>query len=78
MSFKPYLDQNYEEIKQKCLQSGKLFKDKLFPANDSSIARIKTKQQVVWKRPHEIVENPQFIVNNIVPNDLDQGQIGDW
>ena len=48
-AIKPYLDQRYEEIKQKCQQSGKLFKDESFPANDT-----------------------------IVPNDLDQGAIGDW
>lgn len=78
MNFKSYLNQNYQEIKQQRLQAGKLFKDKLFLADDSSLYKFNKKQEYVWKRPHEITENPQFIVDSIVPNDLDQGQIGDW
>ena len=77
-AIKPYLNQSYEEIKQSCQQSGKLFKDKSFPANDTSLYRFNEKKGIAWKRPHEIVENPKFIVDTIEPNDLDQGQIGDW
>lgn len=78
--FKPYLNQAYDEIKQKCLESGELFVDESFPCDDSSLFRInkKNNKNIVWKRPHEICENPQFIVDSIVPNDLDQGEIGDW
>ncbi len=79
-SFKPFLNQSYEEIKQKCIESNELFVDELFPANEASIYTFnkKAKSEIVWKRPHDICQNPQFIVNSIVPNDLDQGEIGDW
>jgi calpain-8 len=76
---KPYLGQDYEKIKANCVNSGSLFQDDKFPPNNSSIARTKTvNSKIYWKRPHEIVANPQFIVNNIEPNDLDQGQLGNW
>ena len=80
MGFEPYLDQNYEHLKQNCLEKNVLFKDASFPANQSSYYKINPLkiEKVKWKRPHEFVENPQFIVNGIEPNDLDQGEIGDW
>lgn len=79
ISFKPYLNQNYEKIKKKCLQSNCMFEDELFPATDKSLFHFNTPERnIIWKRPHEIVDNPQFIVESIVPDDLDQGQIGDW
>ena len=77
-SYKPYLNQNYEQLKQECLKSKTLFVDKEFPTNDSSLYR-KTKPNVelTWKRASELVKNPEFIVNGIVPEDLDQGVLGD-
>jgi hypothetical protein len=79
VSFKPFLNQVYAEIKQNCIESGELFVDDTFPANDKSIYTFKQgKKEIVWKRPHEICPNPEFIVDSIVPNDLDQGEIGDW
>lgn len=78
MSFKPYLNQDYEAIKAQCLKSGRLFEDDKFPANASSIARFNKNlaSGIVWKRPHEFVQNPQFVVGKVEPNDLDQGQLG--
>ncbi|CAF1103542.1 unnamed protein product, partial [Brachionus calyciflorus] len=77
-TFKPYLEQNYEVLKSNCLKSGKLFEDDKFPANDTSLYRFQKFKtgKISWKRPHEITQNPQFIVDFIEPNDLDQGQIG--
>lgn len=78
-NFKPYLNQSYEKIKQECLKSNRLFKDELFPASDKSLYYFRPPERnLVWRRPHEITDNPQFIVESVVPNDLDQGQIGDW
>ena len=76
--FKPYLDQDYGKLKAALLKSGKLFEDDKFPANDSSIYRFKNfyGQQINWKRPHELFSDPKFVVDDIVPTDLDQGQIG--
>ncbi len=84
VSYKPFLDQNYEKIKNECLKSKKLFEDDKFPANSSSIYKFKMPDfngqpvNLVWKRPHEFLNNtsPQFIVESIVPEDIDQGQLG--
>lgn len=74
-----YQDQNYDQLKAKCLQRNRLFEDKSFPADESSIAKCQpVNKQIFWKRPHEIVQNPVFIDGYIEPNDLDQGQLGNW
>lgn len=74
---KAYLDQDYETLKAEAKNSGELFVDHKFPANCSSIFRFKNfPSPIIWKRPHEIVNDPKFIVNKVEPNDLDQGIIG--
>jgi hypothetical protein len=79
MAFKSYLNQNFEELKKQCLTRKKLFEDEKFPANQASISKKPNEpSQIVWKRPHEIVSNPQFVVNGVQPTDLDQGEIGNW
>lgn len=52
-----YLKQDYEALKQQCLQTGTLFKDEEFPACPSALGyqdlgpySYKT-QGIVWKRP---------------------------
>ena len=80
MPFKPYLNQEYEKLKANSIKSRKLFEDEKFTPNDLSICRLNKGQKdykVIWKRPHEIIANPQFIVNGIDPNDLAQGDTGD-
>jgi hypothetical protein len=79
ISYKPYLGQDYEKLKTSCISSKTLFQDDKFLANNYSIARTKrVNSKIYWKRPFEIVANPQFIVSNIEPSDLDQGQLGNW
>lgn len=81
----PYFDfepsQNYDKLKAECLKSKKLFEDNLFPASDASLYRFnKTpSSKVFWKRPYEFLpkQNPEFIVDSIVPEDIDQGYLGD-
>lgn len=77
-AYKPYLNQNYNELKQECIKSKRLFEDEKFSAKKSTLGRNNLPKNVTWKRPHEFIQNPQFIVNNIEPNDLDQGILGDW
>ena len=78
MPFKPFKNQAFEELKSQCLNSGQLFQDNLFPPDNSSLNRkTPSNNQVFWKRPSEIIINPQFIVNGINPNDLSQGSVGD-
>ncbi|NXK47062.1 CAN8 protein, partial [Chauna torquata] len=78
-----YLDQDYEVLKQRCLQSGALFKDEEFPACPSALgycdlgpSSFKT-QGIVWKRPTELCANPQFIVGGATRTDVCQGELGD-
>jgi calpain len=75
-----YLNQDYSKIKQECLSNNRLFVDNAFPANHESLTRFKRPEKnIVWKRPHEFGDKaPQFIVNDIAPNDIDQGSLGDW
>lgn len=77
---KPYLNQNFELLKEACLLNGSLFEDATFPANESSIWKANKPdcEKIYWKRPFEFISNPQFIVNNIEPSDLTQGQLGNW
>ncbi|CAF0817426.1 unnamed protein product [Brachionus calyciflorus] len=79
IKFKPFLNQDYESIRQKLLSTGELFEDDKFPADDSSLYKVKPVDQIIsWKRPSEITQKPpEFIVAKIEPNDLDQGIIGD-
>ncbi|CAM5102612.1 unnamed protein product [Eretmochelys imbricata] len=78
-----YLNQDYEALRQQCLQSGTLFKDEEFPASSSALGyrdlgpySPKT-QGIVWKRPTELCTNPQFIVGGATRTDIRQGILGD-
>uniref|UniRef100_A0A8C3U9Y9 Calpain 8 n=1 Tax=Catharus ustulatus TaxID=91951 RepID=A0A8C3U9Y9_CATUS len=80
-----YLKQDYEALKQQCLQTGTLFKDEEFPACPSALGyrdlgphSFKT-QGIVWKRPtvRELCANPQFIIGGATRTDVCQGELGD-
>ncbi|KAM5164429.1 calpain-8-like [Mantella aurantiaca] len=78
-----YLNQDFEELREKCLASKTLFKDDQFPAclsalgyNDLGPNSPKT-QGIVWKRPTEICDDPQFIVDGATRADICQGALGD-
>uniref|UniRef100_A0A8B9F7N1 Calpain 8 n=1 Tax=Amazona collaria TaxID=241587 RepID=A0A8B9F7N1_9PSIT len=78
-----YLKQDYEALKQQCLQAGTLFKDEEFPACPSTLGyqdlgpySFKT-QGIVWKRPTELCADPQFIVGGATRTDVCQGELGD-
>ncbi|NXS96532.1 CAN8 protein, partial [Jacana jacana] len=78
-----YLNQDYQALKQRCLQAGTLFKDEEFPACPSTLGyrdlgpySFKT-QGIIWKRPTELCANPQFIVGGATRTDVCQGELGD-
>ncbi|KAM5164446.1 LOW QUALITY PROTEIN: calpain-2 catalytic subunit-like [Mantella aurantiaca] len=78
-----YLNQDYEALRNECLQSGTLFKDPLFPAIHSSLgfnelgANSSKVQGVVWKRPTDLCSSPQFISGGATRTDICQGALGD-
>lgn len=67
----------YQE-RDRCLRERILFEDPEFPAQDSSLYYSKRpKYNVEWKRPGEIIENPQLIVGGESRFDVVQGALGD-
>ncbi|KAM5165260.1 calpain-8-like [Mantella aurantiaca] len=78
-----YLNQDYEELRAQCLASKTLFEDPTFPAAQSSLGvndlgpNSEKVQGLVWKRPLEIKQNPQFINEGANRADVRQGSLGD-
>ncbi|XP_007651628.1 calpain-9 isoform X2 [Cricetulus griseus] len=69
---------SFEELRQDCLQSSTLFEDADFPASNNSLFYSERPQvPFVWKRPGEIVENPEFILGGATRTDICQGELGD-
>nr|XP_021532863.1 calpain-9 [Aotus nancymaae] len=70
--------QSFEQLRQECLQRGTLFEDADFPASNSSLFYSERPQvPFVWKRPGEIVKNPEFIIGGATRTDICQGELGD-
>lgn len=66
------------ELRDKYVRKKVLFEDPLFPANDSSLFYSqKFQMKFEWKRPSELCENPQFIVDGANRTDICQGKLGD-
>uniref|UniRef100_A0A3B3XPD0 Calpain 2, (m/II) large subunit b n=1 Tax=Poecilia mexicana TaxID=48701 RepID=A0A3B3XPD0_9TELE len=78
-----YLNQNFEALRAQCRSSGQLFCDPTFPAEPESLGfnelgRNSHKTRgVTWKRPTELVSNPDFIVDGATRTDICQGALGD-
>ncbi|XP_015226919.1 PREDICTED: calpain-2 catalytic subunit-like [Cyprinodon variegatus] len=79
----PYLNQNFEALRSQCRSSGQLFCDPTFPAEPESLGfkelgrnSFKTRG-VIWKRPTELVSNPEFIMGGATRTDICQGALGD-
>uniref|UniRef100_A0AAQ5ZYU7 Calpain-3 n=1 Tax=Amphiprion ocellaris TaxID=80972 RepID=A0AAQ5ZYU7_AMPOC len=72
-----------EILRQECLQRKSLFEDDSFPATVESLGfkelghKSNKVKNIVWKRPKEICENPQFIVGGASRTDICQGDLGD-
>ncbi|XP_055380828.1 calpain-A-like [Condylostylus longicornis] len=70
--------QDYESLKNKCLDNGSLFEDPLFPASDESLLFSRRSDRYFeWLRPHEISNSPQFFVEGYSRFDIQQGELGD-
>lgn len=66
------------ELRDKYVKKKVVFEDPLFPANDSSLFYShRPPMKFEWKRPLEICENPQFIIDGANRTDICQGELGD-
>ncbi|KAJ8366094.1 hypothetical protein SKAU_G00149250 [Synaphobranchus kaupii] len=78
-----FLNQDYEALKQECLEGGSLFEDPCFLAQPQSLGfkelapNTSKTRGVEWKRPTELSENPQFILGGATRTDICQGALGD-
>ncbi|KAM6217420.1 LOW QUALITY PROTEIN: calpain-8 [Rhynchocyon petersi] len=78
-----YLGQDFETLRQQCLDSGVLFKDPEFPACPSALGykdlgpQSPETQGIIWKRPMELCSSPQFIIGGANRTDIRQGSLGD-
>nr|XP_033809969.1 calpain-1 catalytic subunit [Geotrypetes seraphini]XP_033809970.1 calpain-1 catalytic subunit [Geotrypetes seraphini]XP_033809971.1 calpain-1 catalytic subunit [Geotrypetes seraphini] len=78
-----FLGQDYEQIRNECLQRGSLFKDDMFPACASSLGfkdlgpNSSKTHGIRWMRPTEMQSSPQFIVDGATRTDICQGALGD-
>uniref|UniRef100_A0A4W5LVF9 Calpain catalytic domain-containing protein n=1 Tax=Hucho hucho TaxID=62062 RepID=A0A4W5LVF9_9TELE len=78
-----FLNQDYEALKQECLESGCLFEDPCFPTEPPSLGfkelapHSSKTQGVEWMRPTELSDNPLFISGGATRTDICQGALGD-
>uniref|UniRef100_A0A0M3IRC0 Calpain catalytic domain-containing protein n=1 Tax=Ascaris lumbricoides TaxID=6252 RepID=A0A0M3IRC0_ASCLU len=64
--------------RDRCLSTSTLFEDPEFPADDSSLFYSRSPPKYVeWKRPGEIVRDPQLIAEGQSRFDVIQGELGD-
>ncbi|KAF7653201.1 hypothetical protein LDENG_00086100 [Lucifuga dentata] len=75
--------QDFSILRKECLQKKALFEDDTFPATVESLGfkelghKSNKVKNIVWKRPKEICDNPQFIVGGASRTDICQGDLGD-
>ncbi|XP_015833872.1 calpain-A isoform X3 [Tribolium castaneum] len=70
--------QDFYELRDQCLQRGELFEDPEFPPTDSSLFYShRPDRRFEWRRPGEIVDNPQLFVEGFSRFDVQQGELGD-
>lgn len=70
----------FEEIRDECLQKGRLWEDPDFPATDSSIFYQKAPSVwpgIEWERPPKICDRPEMFVGGATRLDVNQGALGD-
>jgi hypothetical protein len=75
----------YDQVRASLKASGKkTWEDPDFPASDSSLFRswkrpayLPASSLLQWKRPTELVENPEFVTDGVTKFDIHQGLLGD-
>lgn len=72
-----YKGQRYKKLKAECLKANKLFTDPEFPPRSRSLYFSRqAPADIVWKRPQDIVEKPEFFTEGASADDFTQGSIG--
>ncbi|CAL1535909.1 unnamed protein product, partial [Lymnaea stagnalis] len=71
------MSESYDEIKKKFAKTKILYEDNAFPANSTVLYRSGPRYGVRWMRPKELSKAPQFIIDDVVYYDFDQGSLGD-
>ena len=61
----------------RCLESGQLFVDPIFPPCESSLYITRSAANIQWLRASEIIDDPQFFVGGGTRFDINQGELGD-
>ncbi|TKR94293.1 hypothetical protein L596_008592 [Steinernema carpocapsae] len=75
---RPVSSIDFYEERDKCLAENRLFEDPDFLADDSSLYFSRSPPKYVeWKRPGEIVNEPQLITAGQTRFDVIQGELGD-
>ncbi|XP_066591827.1 calpain-A isoform X2 [Prorops nasuta] len=70
--------QDFNTLRRECLETGRLFEDPEFLAEDSSLYFSRRPDRYVeWRRPMEIADNPQLFVEGFSRFDVQQGELGD-
>jgi len=71
-------DQDFEELRNACLESGELFTDPEFPPDDQSLFFSKDPPFAFeWKRASELSDNPRLFEGGASRFDINQGELGD-
>ena len=70
--------QNFEALRQECLDNGDLFTDPEFPPDDQTLYYSQDPPFAFeWKRASEICENPMLFEGGASRFDINQGELGD-
>ncbi|XP_073484385.1 calpain-13-like [Aquarana catesbeiana] len=78
---KKFKGQDFNSLRETCLNRRQLFEDDVFPASLYSIGQDLLSQDkllsIKWKRPSELNKDPRFLVDGASIFDIMQGEIGD-
>ncbi|XP_044131189.1 calpain-8-like [Bufo gargarizans] len=78
-----FKDQDFEKLRAKCLASGTLFEDPIFPAAPASMGfnkygpKSENVKGLVWTRASALKKNPVFIIHGAEREDIRQGGLLD-
>ncbi|KAK1160450.1 calpain-2 catalytic subunit-like [Acipenser oxyrinchus oxyrinchus] len=78
-----FVGQDFSALKEECLRKKTVFEDDYFQATVESLGykelgpKSTKVKNIVWKRPKEVCENPQFIIGGANRTDICQGDLGD-